>query len=91
MPHTARADTPKPFTPEPTVVQLLPFHLAMLPTALPPAVVKSPPANKSNPETASAYTPEPLMPELSGDQVLPFHLAMLVAAMPSAIVKLPPA
>ena len=50
----------------------------MLLAALPPAVVKSPPAYRSLPDTASADTPSPFIPEPSADQLLPFHLAMLV-------------
>src|SRR5437867_2901762 len=79
-----------PLIPEPNADQLLPFHLAILVAASPPAVVKSPPAYRSLPDTVSAYTP-PFIPEPSADQLLPFHLAILVAALPPAVVKAPPA
>ena len=49
----------------------------MLLAALPPAVVKSPPAYRLLPDTASAYTQRSsFIPEPSADQLLPFHLAM---------------
>src|SRR4029079_18383913 len=69
-----------PFIPEPSAVQLLPFHLATRLAALPPAVVKIPPAYKSLPDTANAFTlvpassPPLVTPEPSADQLLPFHL-----------------
>src|SRR5258706_14992535 len=79
LPDTASAHTQGPYkpppTPEPSAVQVLPFHLAMLVAALPPAVVNSPPAYTSLPETASAYT-VPFTSEPRLVQVLPFHLAM---------------
>src|SRR5437899_3239453 len=78
------------FIPEPSADQLLPSHLAMFVAALPPAVVKAPPAYRSLPETASAYT-LPFIPEPSAVQVLPSHLAMSLAALPPAILKRPPA
>ena len=43
--------------------------------ALPPAVVKSPPAYNVLPDTASALT-SPFIPEPRADQLLPFHCAM---------------
>src|SRR5213593_4207952 len=58
--------------------------------ALPPAVVKSPPAYRSLPDTASAYTTLSI-PEPSADQLLPFHLAIRLAALPPAVVNPPPA
>src|SRR5205823_9752504 len=73
--------------PEPKADQLLPFHLAMLVAALPPAVVKSPPAYRSLPDTASADT-NWFIPEPKADQPMPSHLAMLVAALPPAVVNL---
>src|SRR6266571_3348995 len=90
LPDTASADTevPKmpPPIPEPSAVQRLPSHLAMLLAVPPPAVVNCPPAYTSLPETASADTP-PFIPEPSAVQLLPFHLAVLVAAPPPAVVK----
>src|SRR5437899_30044 len=61
----------------------------MLVAALPPAVVKMPPAYRSLPDTASADTVPPI-PDPSADQLLPSHLAMLVAALPPAVVNTPP-
>ena len=59
LPDTASADTPvkrpMPIT-EPSAVQLLPSHLAMLVAALPLAVVKAPAAYTLLPDTASAVT-----------------------------------
>src|SRR5437879_5051055 len=81
LPDTANALT-KLFMPEPSAVQLVPFHLAMRLAMLPPAVVKWPPAYTLLPDTASATTAGPLngsvgpIPEPSADQLLPFHLAM---------------
>ena len=46
----------RPEIPEPRADQLLPFHCAMLVAAIPPAVVKSPPAYNVLPDTASATT-----------------------------------
>src|SRR6185436_14391002 len=81
--------------PEPRALQLLPFHLAILVAATPPAVVKLPPAYRSLPDTASAATlvkkfPLPT-PESNALQLVPFHLAMYLAGTPPAVVKLPPA
>src|SRR5437870_4724280 len=77
---TASARTSR-FIPEPSAVQLLPSHLAMLLAALSLAVVKAPPAYTSLPDNASAATTAPLgrspaIPEPSAVQLLPFHLAM---------------
>jgi len=47
----------------------------MLVAAIPPAVVKPPPAYRSLPDTASANT-EPFNPEPNALQLLPSHLAM---------------
>ena len=66
-----------PLIPEPRADQLLPFHCAMSLAALPPAVMKLPPAYKVLPDTASANTGPPGIPEPTGDQLLPFHWAML--------------
>src|SRR5260370_31747836 len=79
-----------PPIPEPSSVQLPPFHLAMELAALPPAVVNWPPAYRSLPDTASAHTAS-FIPKPSADQVLPFHWAMFVSALPPAVVKSPPA
>ena len=51
----------------------------MLLAALPPAVVKSPPAYNVLPDTASADTQVVIasfIPEPRADQLLPFHCAM---------------
>src|SRR6185437_16482214 len=100
VPDTANASTPGKVgpipEPEPTGVQLLPSHLAILVIAVMPANVKLPPAYRVVPDTASAYTPKevpakpPASPGPSADQLLPFHSAILVAAIPPAVVKLPP-
>src|ERR1041385_6123788 len=59
--------------------------------AMPPAVLKWPPANRSAPEAARAYTSVPLIPAPSADQLVPSHLAMSLAAPPPAVRKAPPA
>src|ERR1039457_148589 len=85
LPDTASADTSlpncPPDIPEPRADQLLPFHCAMLVAALPPAVVKWPPAYNVPPDTASASTPgakksPPEIPDPRADQLLPFHWAI---------------
>src|SRR5947208_13005439 len=81
------------FIPEASADQLFPFHLAMYPAEIPPAVLKYPPSYKSLPDAASAYTWGlilPLNPEPSADQLLPFHFAVLVAGLPPAVVNEPP-
>src|SRR5205814_238067 len=80
LPDTARADTSLSI-PDPSAVQLLPFHLAMKLAALPSAVVKLPPAYTSLPDNASAFSEggsslPPPTPEPRADQLLPSHLAM---------------
>src|SRR6266511_2362917 len=93
LPETTSANTPglKPLAsiPEPSADQLVPSHLAIPLAALPPAIVKLPPAYTSLPDTASADT-WAFIPEPSADQLLPSHLAMLLATLPPAIVNLPP-
>ena len=64
LPDTASASTsgpdvpsvPGPDIPEPRADQVLPFHFAMHLAAMPPAVVKLPPAYNVPPDTASAFT-----------------------------------
>src|SRR5438045_1626089 len=98
-PDTAIASTPEkvPLTPEPSAVQLVPSHLAVLVAALPPVVENLPPAYRVAPDIASAYTPTevpcnpPPSPEPSAVQLLPSHLATLVAGLPPAVVNAPPA
>src|SRR5205809_301140 len=76
LPDTASADTePPPFIPEPSGLQLLPFHFAIWLADTAPAVVKWPPAYRSPSDTASANT-APFIPAPSGLQLLPFHFAM---------------
>src|SRR5687767_2703265 len=90
---TGRAYSP---TPDPSALQLLPFHLAMLVAAIPPAVAKKPPAYRSLPGSTSASTspitppPPALLDRTKVLQLLPFHLAMPSTSTPPAIVKLPP-
>src|SRR5437667_8890586 len=78
LPDTASAPTTRasPFIPmpEPRLDQLLPFHLAMLLAALPPAVVNWPPAYTWLADTASAFTPMGEPPPISdprANQLLP--------------------
>src|ERR1017187_5867513 len=88
-----------PEIPEPKADQAWPSHLAMLVTASPPAVAKSPPTLRLRPLTASASTiigygfgqAQPQIPDPTADQPLPSHLAMLVAATPPALMNPPPA
>src|SRR5437667_6217154 len=68
-----------PPIPDPSAPQLLPSHLAIRLAALPPAVVKLPPAYRSLPDTASAYTLL-FIPKPTALQLLPFLLAMSLAA-----------
>ena len=98
LPNSASVSTRAPgridVIPEPSAVQMLPFHLAMFLAGLPPAVVNLPPAYKSLPDTVIAYTAgeePPLIPEPNGVQLLPFHFAMQLAGLPPAVVNMPPA
>jgi len=86
LPLTAMALT-KPrtlsFGPVPSVLQLLPFHLAILLAEIPPAALKFPPTYTSLPLTAIAKT-LPFTPAPSALQLLPFHLAILLTKVPPA-------
>ena len=81
--------------PEPSALQPLPFHLAMLVADTPPASVNRPPTNTSLPDTARLETEltsfgklaEPVIPNPRALQPLPSHLAMFVATTPPAAVN----
>src|ERR1041385_3819654 len=94
LPETAKARTlaeEAPLViPGPSPIQLVPFHLAIQLTVLPPAVRKVPPTYRSEPDSASAET-SLSTPVPNADQLLPLHLATRLAAMPPAVVKAPPA
>src|SRR5689334_18746054 len=70
--------------PEPSALQLLPFHLPLLLASPPPASSNPPPAYRSLPDIASAYTTGenvPPIPDPSALQRLPFHLATQLTTM----------
>src|SRR5438094_871923 len=89
LPDTASANTLL-FIPAPSADQLLPSHLAMFVAALPPAVVKKPPAYTSLPDTASANTSAERR-EPNASQPRTAHLPLLDPAMPAAVVPPAPA
>src|SRR5437870_3226154 len=62
----------RPPVPEPSAVQLLPSHLAMLVAAMPPAIVNPPPPYRSLPDTARANT-IPFTTEPSGHRRRQHH------------------
>src|SRR2546428_675283 len=90
-PDTASAHTVL-FIPEPSAVQLLPFHLAIRLAAPPPAVVKDPPAYTSLPNTTKAATPgyTPFIPEPTAVQLPSLKVAaarLKGEPMPSATAQ----
>ena len=68
----------------------VPFHLAIVLTATPPADVNNPPAYRFPlASTESELTP-PFIPVPRLDHEVPFHFAILLTVTPPAVVK-PPA
>jgi hypothetical protein len=85
-----------PFVPEPTGLQDVPFHTAMLLAAVPPACVNVPAAYRfpapSNARVATDMEPELLvMPDPSGFHDVPSHIAIRFAATLPIFVKFPAA
>src|SRR5262245_55142176 len=71
----------------------VPFHLASLFVATPPAVVKSPPTRISSPLEMIVVTQPfpPLTPVPKGAHTDPFQTAILLAVTPPILPNLPPA
>src|SRR5438045_1470193 len=79
LPETAKAFTIL-FIPEPSAIQLVPSHLAILARGVVPLAEKAPPTIKSAPENFNALT-WPFNPVPRLVQLFPFHLAMTPAAL----------
>ncbi len=74
------------------IVNVLPFHIVILFTVTPPAVVKLPPMYTC--VSSNAYIAYTMLladiPVLNVVNVLPFHIVILFTVTPPAVVKLPP-